>query len=123
MSDTARTIVAFQGLSSDALRDVRTDAVSRGSKSVIDACDYLLRNRAPGHQRIADSSSGTLTPYDASLRDRNGNVISARVGFTGDPMVWMRAYMSGGPRVRINTNLVPGDMVPSLDPKPRRGTK
>ena len=108
MSETSRTIVAFASLSSDALREVRSRALGQGAQNVVDACDFLLRKRNTGHQRIADSSSGELTAFDASIRDQFGNVMKHQIGYVGDPMAWMKTFMSGGTITRINTALDPG---------------
>ncbi len=108
MSETSRTILAFQSLSADALREVRSRALGQGSQSVVDACDFLLRKRNSGHQRVADATSGELTAYDASIRDQFGNVMKHQIGFVGDPMAWMRPFMSGGQTLRIDKSLDPG---------------
>ena len=121
MNDTSRIIVAFQTLSTDALRDVRARALG-SSPSTVAACDYLLRQRNSGHQRIADADSGTLRPYDASIRDQFGNITRNQVGFTGDPIAWMRPFMSGATvtridtsELRVSTDLAPGEKVIAAD--------
>ena len=121
MSDTSRTIVSFQTLSTDALRDVRARALG-SSPSTVAACDYLLRQRNAGHQRIADDDCGTLRPYDASIRDQFGNVVRHQIGFTGDPLAWMKTFMSGATitridtaELRVSTDLAPGEKVIAAD--------